>query len=144
MGLDGAGALLRRNTHRTAIQDLLVRVGENFERLMAEHRAHAERGLNFNLVRSNRHVKTVRIRMTKSATRRLILILCILALSGAEVSPVRGEPPRFVTVAPGIAHATFQMRPADAEPFSGHAFKIDLDVAELRLVPAGGPRRGAP
>src|SRR2546425_12962155 len=31
------------------------------------------------------------------------------------------------------------MRPDDAEPFSGHAFKIDLDVAELRLVPAGGP-----
>ncbi|OLD39967.1 MAG: hypothetical protein AUI57_01180 [Candidatus Rokubacteria bacterium 13_1_40CM_2_68_8] len=42
-------------------------------------------------------------------------------------------------MAPGIAHATFQMRPDDAEPFSGHAFKIDLDVAELRLVPAGGP-----
>src|SRR2546425_8579605 len=30
------------------------------------------------------------------------------------------------------------MRPDDAEPFSGHAFKIDLDVAKLRLVPAGG------
>jgi hypothetical protein len=52
---------------------------------------------------------------------------------------VRGEPPRFVTVAPGIRHATFQVRAEDAEPFSGHAFKIDLDVAELRLVPAGGP-----
>jgi hypothetical protein len=31
------------------------------------------------------------------------------------------------------------VRPADAEPFSGHAFKIDLDVAELRLVSAGNP-----
>jgi phosphodiester glycosidase len=77
--------------------------------------------------------------MTKSPTRRLVLVLSVLAVSGAGVSSVRGEPPRFVTVAPGIAHATFQVRPEDAEPFSGHAFKIDLDVAELRLVPAGGP-----
>ena len=77
--------------------------------------------------------------MTKSATCRLILIVCILAVSGAGVNSVRGEPPRFVTVAPGIAHATFRMRSEDAEAFSGHAFKIDLDVAELRLVPAGGP-----
>jgi len=51
----------------------------------------------------------------------------------------RGDLLGFLAVAPGIAHATFQMRPDDAEPFSGHAFKIDLDVAELRLVPAGGP-----
>ena len=33
----------------------------------------------------------------------------------------------------------FQVRPEDAEPFSGHAFRIDLDVAALRLVPAGAP-----
>jgi hypothetical protein len=55
------------------------------------------------------------------------------------MSPVRAEPPRFSIVAPGIAHAVFKVRPADAEPFSGHAFKIDLDVAELRLIPAGDP-----
>ena len=42
-------------------------------------------------------------------------------------------------VALGIAHAVFRVQPADAEPFSGHAFKIDLDVAELRLIPAGEP-----
>jgi hypothetical protein len=77
--------------------------------------------------------------MTKSAIRRLILVLYVLVVSDAGVNSVGGEPPRFVTVAPGIAHATFQMRPEDAEPFSGHAFKIDLDVAELRLVPTGGP-----
>src|ERR1044071_6172798 len=46
--------------------------------------------------------------------------------------------PRFSTVAPGITHATFEVRPADGEPFSGHAFTIDLGEAELRLVPAGG------
>jgi hypothetical protein len=42
-------------------------------------------------------------------------------------------------VAPGIAHAAFKVRPADAEPFAGHAFKIDLEVAALRLIPAGDP-----
>jgi len=63
----------------------------------------------------------------------------LLALAGAVMSPVRAEPPRFSVVAPGIAHAAFKVRPADAEPFSGHAFKVDLDVAELRLIPAGDP-----
>ena len=74
---------------------------------------------------------------------RLILVLCVLAVllavSSAGMSPVRAEPPRFLIIAPGIAHASFEVRPADPEPFSGHAFKIDLDVAELRLVPAGDP-----
>lgn len=72
---------------------------------------------------------------------RLIPVLCaltvLLAVTSAGMSPVRAEPPRFSVVAPGIAHAIFAVRPADAEPFSGHAFKIDLDVAELRLIPAG-------
>jgi phosphodiester glycosidase len=50
---------------------------------------------------------------------------------------VRAESPRFSIVAPGIGHATFKGRSADAEPFSGHAFKIDLDEAELRAVDDG-------
>ena len=75
----------------------------------------------------------------ESMKTRLILVLCVLAVSSAGMRPVRAEPPTFSTVAPGIAHAIFKVRPADAEPFSGHAFKIDLDVAELRLVPAGDP-----
>jgi hypothetical protein len=74
---------------------------------------------------------------------RFILVPCVLAvllaLAGAVMSPARAEPARFSAVAPGIAHAAFKVRPADAEPFSGHAFKIDLDVAELRLIPAGDP-----
>ena len=54
------------------------------------------------------------------------------------MSPVRAEPPRFSILAPGIGYATFKVRSADAEPpFSGHAFRIDLDQADLRLVPAG-------
>jgi hypothetical protein len=77
--------------------------------------------------------------MMKAPARGLIFALYALVVTGAAFSSARGEQPRFLTVAPGIAHATFQVRPEDAEPFSGHAFKIDLDVAELRLVPAGGP-----
>ena len=76
-------------------------------------------------------------------TCRSVLVLCflavLLAMAGAVMSPVRAEPLRFSVVAPGIAHAVFQVRPADVEPFSGHAFKIDLDVAQLRLIPAGIP-----
>ena len=69
---------------------------------------------------------------------RLILVPCLLAVLLAVMSPVRAEPPRFSIVAVGIAYAVFKVRPADAEPFSGHAFKR-LDVAELSLVPAGDP-----
>jgi exopolysaccharide biosynthesis protein len=75
----------------------------------------------------------------KSMHCRIILVICVLAVSTAEMNPVRADSPRFSIVAPGIAHAVLKVRPADAEPFSGHAFKIDLDVAELRLVPAGDP-----
>ncbi len=75
--------------------------------------------------------------------RRFVLVACVLVVllvvAGAVMSPLRAEPPRFSVVAPGIAHAVFKVRPADTEPFSGHAFKIDLEVAELRLIPAGDP-----
>src|SRR5260370_34384608 len=85
----------------------------------------------------------VQIGKMKSMKCHLILVLLVLAVlsavSSARISPVRAEPPRFSIVAPGIAHAIFEVRPADATPFSGHAFKIDLDVAELRLVPVGDP-----
>ena len=77
--------------------------------------------------------------MSGPHTLRLILVLCVLAVSGAGMNPARAEPPRFSSVAPGIGYATFKVRSADAEPFSGHAFRIDLDEAELRLVPAGDP-----
>src|SRR2546427_9170691 len=84
----------------------------------------------------------------KPEMRRLALVLCalpvLMAVSGTVPRPARGEPPRFQTVAPGIAHSAFESRAQDAEPFSGHAFKIDLDVAELRLVPAGGPSSRRP
>jgi hypothetical protein len=67
------------------------------------------------------------------------VVAALLTVSGAGVGSARGRPARFVTVAPGIAHATFEAQPDGAEAFSGHAFSVDLDVADLRLVPAGGP-----
>jgi hypothetical protein len=75
--------------------------------------------------------------------RRLSLLIyalaVLIALNGAGARSARGEPPGFSTVAPGIAYSTFKGSADSADPFSGYAFKIDLDVAELRLVPAGGP-----
>ena len=67
------------------------------------------------------------------------VVTVFLAVNDAGVGSGRGKPPRFVTVAPGIAHTIFQVHPEDAEAFSGHALNVDLDVADLRLVPAGGP-----
>jgi hypothetical protein len=79
----------------------------------------------------------------KCTLRRVTLVLCaspmVMMINGAGAVPASGEPPRFVMLAPGIAHARYEKRPADAEPFSGHAFRIDLNVAGLRLVPAGEP-----
>jgi hypothetical protein len=64
--------------------------------------------------------------------------LVFLAVWGAGAISAGQEMPRFLTVAPGISYATFERRLPDGEPFSGHAFKIDLGEAELRLVPAAG------
>lgn len=73
----------------------------------------------------------------KSLKRRLVLGLWVWAVIPAAMSPATAEPHGFLTVAPGIEHAIFEVRPAAGEPFSGHAFKIDLDAADIRLVPAG-------
>jgi len=82
-------------------------------------------------------------RIVRPATPRLTILLCVLALLSptnyAGTTSGGGEAPRFSTVAPGIAYATFEARPGDAEPFSAHVVRIDLGVVELRLVPAGGP-----
>ena len=69
----------------------------------------------------------------------LYVLTVLLTVSGAVATTVKGESSRFQAVASGIEHATFRVQPGNAEPFLGHAFKIDLGVAELRLVPAGGP-----
>ena len=74
--------------------------------------------------------------MTRRIPRALSSVLIGVALSGPAADSA-SPPPRFSGVAPGIAYAMFQVVPSDAEPFSGHAFRVDLDVAELHLVPAG-------
>jgi Phosphodiester glycosidase len=75
--------------------------------------------------------------------RRGIVVACVLLLSlatsGVVTSSVVAEPPRFRAVAPGIEHASFDANSGDVERFLGHAFRIDLDAAELHLAPAGGP-----
>jgi Phosphodiester glycosidase len=63
----------------------------------------------------------------------------LLIVSAAITMVPSAEIPRFRQVARGIEHVILHVQPPDADPFSGHAFKIDLDVAELRLIPAGGP-----
>src|SRR2546428_10590972 len=70
---------------------------------------------------------TSRLRLTLV----LYVITALLPVPGIAMTSERGEPLRFLAVAPGIAHATFRAHLRDTEPFSGHAFKIDLDVAEL-------------
>jgi hypothetical protein len=81
--------------------------------------------------------------MMKAFARRLLRALYILpallAMQSMAECSANGEPLGFRAVASGIGHATFQVSPADDEPFAGHAFKIDLDVAELRVVSARGP-----
>jgi hypothetical protein len=76
--------------------------------------------------------------MTRRIPRALSSVLIVLALSGPAADSA-SPPPRFSGVAPGIAYAMFEVVRSDAEPFSGHAFRVDLDVAELHLVPAGAP-----
>ena len=75
---------------------------------------------------------------------RLIVVLRVLtgllAVAGSLTSPVRAEPPRFSAVAPGIAHAAFKVRPADTEPFSGHAFTIDLEPHRRYICNLPDPR----
>jgi hypothetical protein len=76
--------------------------------------------------------------MTRRVPRTLSGVLIVLALSRPAADSA-SPPPRFSGVAPGIAHATFHVTPSDADPFWGHAFRVDLEVAEVHLVPAGAP-----
>jgi len=68
-------------------------------------------------------------------------LLLLLGMSCVPASPVVAEPPSFTRTAPGIDYAFIDRHPDDVEPFQIHAFKIDLDVAELRLLSAGSSAR---
>ena len=69
------------------------------------------------------------------------MLATLLAAGGAFATAASAQNLRFRAVAAGIEYATFQVDPANSESFSGHAFKVDLDGAQLRLVPAGGSAR---
>jgi hypothetical protein len=68
--------------------------------------------------------------------RYLLPMFLTASVSGIAAN---AESSRFHPAMPGIAHTTFSIQLQDTEPFSGHAFKIDLDAVELRLIPAGEP-----
>jgi hypothetical protein len=63
----------------------------------------------------------------------------LLTVCGGVAPATAQEAPRFQVAAPGISYAAFEVHPADSDSFWGHAFRIDLGEAELRLVPAAGP-----
>jgi hypothetical protein len=63
--------------------------------------------------------------------------LLLTVSSGVAVASAQ-QPPRFQVVAPGISYAAVEVHPPDSDTFWGHAFRIDLGEAELRLVPASG------
>src|SRR4029453_14198015 len=73
------------------------------------------------LVEGNMMATMRRSTLVRCALPVLVFVNCAGAGGGG------GEPPRFSTVAPGIAHSTFEIHTDGADPFSGHAFKIDLD-----------------
>src|SRR5215470_19490009 len=74
-------------------------------------------------------------------THRLVVgfTAALILLATCHTLPLwaHAETLRFVSVAPGISYATFEVHPPEGESFSGHAFKIDLSEAQLRLVTAG-------
>src|SRR5262245_5318236 len=69
----------------------------------------------------------------------VLYLLPMFLMASVDVIAANAQSSRFQAAAPGIAHTTFHIEQQETEPFSGHAFKIDLDVVELRLIPAGGP-----
>jgi exopolysaccharide biosynthesis protein len=68
-------------------------------------------------------------------------LLLLLGMSSVPAGAVFAEPPTFTRAAPGIDYAFVDRHSDDIEPFQIHAFKIDLEVAELRLVSAGSSAR---
>jgi len=88
------------------------------------------------------------MRWIELGTHRLVVTFhaLLILLATCHALPVRAaaETLRFVAVAPGIGHAAFEVHPPEGEPFSGHAFKIDLSEAQLRLVTASDPSSRQP
>lgn len=74
---------------------------------------------------------------------RLLGALCGAALLFAAACSERqahARPVAFSPVADGVEYARFRSVPASSGPFEGHAFRVDLEAAGLRLLAAGGPK----
>lgn len=72
----------------------------------------------------------------------LVELLATLCLAGCRGEPTPVRRVRFTEVAVGVEYARV-LEPAstlDDTVFEGHAFRIDLERAGLRVLPAGGPR----
>jgi hypothetical protein len=74
-------------------------------------------------------------------SRRVVrsFVSVLLGMSCASAGAARAEPVRFVPVASGIDYAVFDRRTDEVDLVRIHVFRIDLDVAALRLVSAKGP-----
>lgn len=66
-----------------------------------------------------------------------LISACVLTLAACAARTGAADPLKVDDVAPGIRHARFEVKPVDGDPFSGHAFFVDLDEAALHVVPAG-------
>jgi len=83
------------------------------------------------------------MRWTGLGMHRLVVSLCVsltlVAIWRADPAWAGEDTLRFAAVAPGIGYASFEVYAPEGDPFSGHAFKIDLTEAQLRLVAASDP-----
>ncbi|MFZ9888837.1 MAG: phosphodiester glycosidase family protein, partial [Myxococcota bacterium] len=71
-----------------------------------------------------------------------LLALACLSLAGCRNAPTPARQVRFTEVALGVEYARV-LEPAsslDDTVFEGHAFRIDLERAGVRVLPAGGPK----
>jgi hypothetical protein len=63
--------------------------------------------------------------------------LALAAFAACAAKPGAADPLDVREVAKGVKHAAFVVKPIGDDPFSGHAFFVDLAAADLHVVPAG-------
>lgn len=67
-------------------------------------------------------------------------VMCAVLLCGGCQRPSTApQAIRFTPIADGVEYARFRAVRVAQSTFDGHAFRIDLEGAGLRLLPAGGP-----
>lgn len=73
------------------------------------------------------------------ALLRFLVAAGLLLAAACKEPSARARPLSFTPVADGVEYARFRHVPAAPGTFEGHAFRIDLESAGLRVLPAGGP-----